>query len=73
MQQVWRYPELAETIFQAYQSIEVRRSSYTLEDHPYIAIGASKDLYQAFRKEVLACLSIVNIRTSMIQKEFAMT
>ncbi|WP_323116285.1 GmrSD restriction endonuclease domain-containing protein, partial [Klebsiella variicola] len=54
MQQVWRYPELAETIFQAYQSIEVRRSSYTIEDHPYIAIGASKDLYQAFRKEVLA-------------------
>ncbi|EJD6611814.1 DUF262 domain-containing protein [Providencia rettgeri] len=54
MQQVWRYPELAETIFQAYQSIEVRRSSYAIEDHPYIAIGASKDLYQAFRKEVLA-------------------
>ncbi len=54
MQKVWRYPDLDETTFQSYQSIETERTGYTLEDHPYIAIGASKDLYQAFRKEVLA-------------------
>ncbi|MEZ9821183.1 DUF262 domain-containing protein [Shewanella sp. 10N.286.45.A1] len=51
---VWIYPELDKDALAKYQVKEQQKSSYSLEDHPYISIGASKELYQKFRAQVLS-------------------
>ncbi|MGS0826799.1 GmrSD restriction endonuclease domain-containing protein [Shewanella sp. 0m-8] len=51
---VWIYPHLDDETLALYQVEEQQKSSYSLEDHPYISIGASKELYQKFRTQVLS-------------------
>lgn len=54
MIKVWCYPDIDEKALEENQLNDEQKIAYTLEDHPYISIGSSKELYQAFRKQVLA-------------------
>jgi predicted transport protein len=54
MSEVWVYPEMEESILASYRTTEEHKTSYAIEDHPFIYKGASKDLYQKFRSQVLA-------------------
>jgi predicted transport protein len=51
---VWRAPDLPADVLQAYQPSAVRSSSYSIEDHPHLMNPATRELFEAFRKEVLA-------------------
>jgi uncharacterized protein with ParB-like and HNH nuclease domain/predicted transport protein len=50
---VWAYPKLPEDVLKAYQP-EPEQSAYTIDAHPYLLSGQVKDIFQAFRKEILA-------------------
>jgi uncharacterized protein with ParB-like and HNH nuclease domain/predicted transport protein len=53
---IWTTPRVTEDILATYrlQESEAIPSNYTLADHPYLMAGKSKDLFDAFRAEVLA-------------------
>lgn len=53
MQTVWRYPNLDEDVLKQYQTQSAEKSAYTITDHPYIAVGSSKELFQAFSQKVM--------------------
>lgn len=55
---VWAVPKLANDILEAYKPKAVI-SGYSIEDHSYLSTGAMHDLFEAFRKEVLALDSCV--------------
>lgn len=50
---VWPYPNVVEGIQTLAEERVSETNGYTIEDHPYIYSGASKDLYEKFREEVL--------------------
>ncbi|MCT7986534.1 DUF262 domain-containing protein [Laspinema sp. A4] len=50
---VWISPKLDSNVLDSYQS-KPQQSGYTIKDHPYLCSGKMADLFQAFRKEVLA-------------------
>ena len=50
---VWASPSLEDDVLEAYRP-EATPGAYTLEDHPYLASGPMHDLFESFRKEVLA-------------------
>ncbi|AKB57811.1 GmrSD restriction endonuclease domain-containing protein [Methanosarcina barkeri] len=50
---VWAMPKLATDTFEAYRP-KATASGYTIEDHPYLLTGTVHELFEAFRKEVLA-------------------
>ena len=50
---VWPAPDLPRDILEAYRP-KAAQTGYTIDDHPHIATGAMRDLFGAFRKEVLA-------------------
>lgn len=54
MTDVWTYPYLEESVLKSYQVTNEQKSSYSLEDHPYIYKGTPKELYQKFKSQVLA-------------------
>ncbi|MBL4761555.1 MAG: DUF262 domain-containing protein [Gammaproteobacteria bacterium] len=54
MTAVWVCPALDDSILADYRAVEQPKSSYNLEDHPFISKGASKELYQKFRSQVLS-------------------
>jgi predicted transport protein len=58
---VWRAPVVDSAVLENYRPPKkVSQSGYTIEDHPYLATGSdqygtlARDLFEAFRKEVLA-------------------
>ena len=51
---VWPAPSLPAEVIVAYKPKATLKESYTLEDHPNLALPAMRDLFAAFRKEVLA-------------------
>jgi uncharacterized protein with ParB-like and HNH nuclease domain/predicted transport protein len=58
---VWRAPRLDPKVLAAHQPAKVpTHSGYTIDDHPYLAKGSEmygrgvRDLFEGFRKEVLA-------------------
>ncbi len=51
--EVWSMPVLDPEILQAYKT-KAEISGYTIEDHPYLAIGPLNELFEAFRRQVLA-------------------
>lgn len=53
---IWPAPQLPEDILAAYRSKEKAStpSDYTLAEHPYLTSGKGKELFDAFRVEVLA-------------------
>lgn len=56
--EVWTAPKLADDVLEAYESRAVK-SGYMIEDHPYLNTGAMHDLFETFRKEILALDSCV--------------
>jgi predicted transport protein len=50
---VWAAPRLDPTVLEAYKPQAVT-AGYTIDDHPFLATGLMRDLFEAFRKQVLA-------------------
>jgi predicted transport protein len=52
--EVWPGPRLAPDVLASYRHKPLVAVSYTIEDHLYLLVGAMHELFEAFRKEVLA-------------------
>jgi len=50
---VWVYPNLPVEVVEKYK-LKTELTSYSIEDHPYLQTGLNKELFEAFRKEVIA-------------------
>jgi len=50
---VWAAPTLEPSILEAYTP-KVRAAGYSIQDHPHLVAGPMRELFEAFRKEVLA-------------------
>lgn len=51
--QVWSAPDLTIAVLETYKSKE-RHPTYTLNDHPFLQSGLPREIFDAFRKEVLS-------------------
>ena len=51
---VWAAPELPAEILAAYQPKDFESAIYSIEDHPHLLTANMRELFEAFRKEVLA-------------------
>lgn len=51
---VWTAPTLSADVLQQYAPTEVAPTEYTIEDHPHLAEGDVRQLFESFRKAVLA-------------------
>jgi uncharacterized protein with ParB-like and HNH nuclease domain/predicted transport protein len=49
---VWSAPNLPADVLATYQA-KTAPSGYAITDHPYLLAGTSRDLFEAFRKEVM--------------------
>ena len=56
---VWHAPHLTAEVLDAYRPHVDTTSGYTIEDHPYLLTGVGRQLFEAFRKEVLALDPVV--------------
>ncbi len=54
MSAVWSLPDLPADVLLVYSQPELKKSEYTLADHPHIAKGSMKELFQKFRAQILA-------------------
>ena len=52
--EVWGAPSLPTEVLATYRPRAMAKETYSLEDHPHLLSGATRDLFVAFRKEVLA-------------------
>ncbi|WP_136526318.1 GmrSD restriction endonuclease domain-containing protein [Geomonas ferrireducens] len=50
---VWAAPKLDPSVLEAYKP-QTTAGAYTIQDHPHLLSGTMRDLFQAFRAEVLA-------------------
>jgi uncharacterized protein with ParB-like and HNH nuclease domain/predicted transport protein len=50
---VWLMPKAEPTILETYKP-KASGEGYTISDHPFLASGINRELFEAFRKEVLA-------------------
>jgi predicted transport protein len=53
MTKIWPAPELDTGILEAYKPKKAT-TEYTIDDHPYLAAGAPGELFESFRRQVLA-------------------
>jgi len=51
--EVWRAPLIAADVLAAYQPETAKTAGYTIEDHPHLLNSPTRDLFDAFRTEVL--------------------
>jgi predicted transport protein len=51
---VWPAPELPSEILAAYRPKASETATYSIDDHPHLLRASMRDLFEAFRKEVLA-------------------
>lgn len=51
--EVWRFPELPADVIKHFKS-KPEAASYSIDDHPHLHSAAIRELFEAFRKEVLA-------------------
>jgi hypothetical protein len=51
---VWCAPHLAAEVLETYRPRVESTSGYSIEDHPYLLTGVGRELFEAFRKEVLS-------------------
>jgi len=56
---VWSIPQLDPDVLELYRPKVAQRPGYTIEDHPYLLSGISRDLFETLRKEVLAIDPVV--------------
>lgn len=52
--QVWQMPTLPESLVESFQKKTRQPQAYAITDHPYLSHSPTKELYNAFRKEVMA-------------------
>ena len=57
---VWRAPSLPADVLSAYRPEAQSAAGYSLDDHPYLLTSPMRELFEAFRKEVLALDPCVN-------------
>jgi uncharacterized protein with ParB-like and HNH nuclease domain/predicted transport protein len=57
---VWCAPQLAADVLTAYRPRVESTSEYSIEDHPHLLSGVVRELFEAFRKEVLALDPVVS-------------
>jgi predicted transport protein len=57
--QVWRAPKLEASILAAYQTSAVTTGGYNISHHPHLEGGPMRELFEAFRHEVLALDPVV--------------
>jgi len=50
---VWRVPLIAADVLAAYQPETFRTAGYSIDDHPHLLNSPTRDLFEAFRTEVL--------------------
>tara|TARA_R110002095_G_scaffold215750_1_gene210856 strand:+ start:2402 stop:4513 length:2112 start_codon:yes stop_codon:yes gene_type:complete len=51
---IWKYPDLEADTLSAYKKDPPSKSEYSIEDHPHLVSGKMQQLFEAFRREVLA-------------------
>ncbi len=51
---VWGCPAVPKDILASYEAKSTAETNYSVEDHPYLRTSPTKDLFEGFRKEVLA-------------------
>jgi uncharacterized protein with ParB-like and HNH nuclease domain/predicted transport protein len=51
---VWIAPKLGPDVLAAYRPEETQRDAYTIHDHPHLLVSPMREVFEAFRKEVLA-------------------
>lgn len=51
---IWSPPSLAVEIIEAYRPKQEARESYSIDDHPHLLASQMREVFEAFRKEVLA-------------------
>ena len=51
---VWKAPNLLTEVLDGYRQKTTRQAGYTISDHPHLASGPIRELFEAFREEVLA-------------------
>ena len=51
---VWGMPTLADDVYKSFQAPKEPTHIYSIDDHPHLLSGVAKELYEAFRKEVMA-------------------
>lgn len=51
---IWEYPQLPDGVLEQYIGKTPRKTQYTLDHHPHLNDGISRQLFDAFRTEVLA-------------------
>jgi len=56
---IWNVPNLSSDILDAYKPVLDSTSIYSIEDHTYLQKGTIKELFNAFRKEVIAIDPVV--------------
>ncbi|MGB3908228.1 MAG: DUF262 domain-containing protein [Methanomethylovorans sp.] len=56
---VWYSPQLDAEVLDAYRPRSESKAVYSIEDHPYLLSGIVKELFEAFRKEVLSLDPVV--------------
>ena len=56
---VWRTPQLDSEVLEVYRPRSESKANYSIEDHPYLLSGIGHELFEAFRKEVLALDPVV--------------
>lgn len=56
---IWSSPSLDREILNAYRPQGVQSGSYTIDDHPHLVAGPMREVFEAFRREVLALDPVV--------------
>lgn len=51
---IWNAPQLSEETLAAYRTRIETRTGYTIDDHPHLAGGTTRKLFDAFRREIMA-------------------
>lgn len=51
---VWESPKLTDDILDAYRPKKTTESTYTIDDHPHLMAAPMSELFEAFRREVIA-------------------
>jgi predicted transport protein len=57
---VWRAPELSTDVLDAYNPRSETKTDYSIDDHPYLLVGPSRELFEKLRNKVLSLDPVVN-------------
>lgn len=57
---VWRAPQLSSEVLDTYRPLSKSKAQYNISDHPQLNMGAMSELFDAFRKAILALDPCIN-------------